>query len=87
MPLHLKMTKTAPFEFLCLSRDISQRRTIERVLGREGSVSWILLRPISLRRYEEAHTVAETALASAPNQPSGWLMRTFKLWHLCCFAV
>ncbi len=76
------MTKTAPFEFLCLSRDLSQRRAIERVLGREGRVGWILLRPISLRRYEEARAVAERALANAPNRPSSWLMRTFKLWHL-----
>ena len=76
------MTKTAPFEFLCLSRDLSQRRVIERVLGREGRVDWILLRPIGLRRYEEAREVAERALPNAPNQPSGWLMRTFKLWHL-----
>ena len=75
------MTKTAPFEFLCLSRDISQRRMIERVLGREGRVSWILLRPISLRRYKEAHAVAERALANGPNQPSSWLKR-IKLWHL-----
>ncbi|MDD9994021.1 MAG: hypothetical protein OXP75_19660, partial [Rhodospirillales bacterium] len=76
------MTKTAPFEFLCLSRDLSQRRMIERVLGREGRVSWILLRPISLRRYKEARAVAERALVNAPNPPSSWLMRTLKLWHL-----
>ena len=55
---------------------------IERVLGREGRVSWILLRPISLRRYEEARVVAERALANAPNQPSSWLTQTLRLWHL-----
>ena len=82
MSSYLEMTKTAPFEFLCLSRDLSQRRVIERVLGREGRVDWILLRPIGLRRYKEARAVAERALPNAPNQPSGWLMRTFKLWHL-----
>lgn len=82
MPSYLKMTKTAPFEFFCLSRDISQRRMIERVLGREGRVSWILLRPIGLRQYEEARAVAERAMANAPNQPSTRLMRTLKLWHL-----
>ena len=76
------MTKTASFEFLCLSRDPSQRRMIERVLGREGRVSWILLRPISLRRYEEARGVAERALANTPNPPSSRLMRALKLWHL-----
>ena len=82
MSSYLEMTKTAPFEFLCLSRDTSQRRMIERVLGREGRVSWILLRPIGLHRYEEARAVAERALPKASNQPSGWLMRTLKLWHL-----
>ena len=82
MSSYLKMTETAPFEFLCLSRDPSQRRVIERVLGGEGRVSWILLRPISLRRYEEARAVAEKALPDAANRPSGGLMRTLKLWHL-----
>ena len=40
------------------------------------------MRPISLCRYKEARAVAETALANAPSQPSGWLMRELKLWHL-----
>ena len=70
------------FEFFCLSRDISQRKMIARVLRREGKVRWILVRPISLRRYEEARSVAERALTNAATQPSGKLTRAFKLWHL-----
>ena len=76
------MTKIVPYEFFCLSRDISQRRIIKRVLGREGKVNWIPVRPLSLRRYKEAHAVAEAALANAPRQPSGRMMRAFKLWQL-----
>jgi len=45
-------------------------------------VNWILVRPLSLRRYKDAHAVAEAALASAPQQPSGRMMRALKLWQL-----
>ena len=45
-------------------------------------MNWILVRPMSLHRYREARMIAERALANAPRQPSGWLMRAFKLWHL-----
>lgn len=76
------MENTESFDFLCLSRDISQRRRIKRVLGREGRVSWIVVRPMSFRRYKEARAVAESALSSAPRQPSNRLMRALKLWHL-----
>ena len=75
------MVKNELHEFFCLSRDLTQRRNIERVLGREGSVHWISVRPISLYRYQEAHTVAEAALANSPYQPSGF-MRAFKMWQL-----
>ena len=76
------MTKVVSYEFFCLSRNISQRRIIERVLGREGRVNWIMVRPMSLGPYKEAHEVTEAALANALNQPSGRMMRAFKLWQL-----
>jgi len=55
---------------------------IERVLGREGKVNWILLHPIGLCRHEEAFVVAEKALTNAPKPPSNKLIRKLKLWHL-----
>ena len=76
------MVKAAPYDFFCLSRDLSQRRIIERVLGQEGKVNWILVRPLSLHRYSEAHAVAEAARANAPNRYSGAAMSALKLWQL-----
>ena len=76
------MFEEIPFNFVCLSRDVSQRRVIERILRREGRIIWIVLRPLSFRNYKESSTVAERALNHSPKQPSSKFARTIKLFHL-----
>jgi len=70
------------FHFICLSRDPSQRRMIERILLREGKVRWIVLRPLSVRYYKEGRVVAERALTSSGQCTSGKFVRAIRLFHL-----